>query len=990
MKNGAITLVEGRDYEVIYTDNIDAGIAKVSVTGKGDYSGTMTREFTINIADQTLSADISTSNIQVGKTAQINVSAKTDVSYSSSDANIATVSDSGVITGNAVGTATITVTANASRNYNKASKTLEIMVCGTCGKNLMWSMKNSTLIILGSGEMDDYQAETSPWNGMLFNEVIIKEGVESIGANAFRSADYLRNIDIPASVSRIGECAFPFMNLENISVAEKNEGYCSVNGVLLNKKKTELLCYPADKKDTDYTIPSGVERIGSMAFFNCRNIRNVTVPNSVTRIGESAFKDCSVLANVKISNSVTNIDSYAFSGCYNLANVVIPEGVKSVGAYAFSGCVKLTSFAIPDSVTNIGEGMLQNCDHLASVTIGSNVTSIASGVFVGCSSLTSITIPDSVTSIGGSAFAGCTSLANITLSNNTASIEAYTFEGCYKLSHIEIPDSVTEIGESAFRYCGLMDITIPSSVTRIKYGAFQDCDSLISVRILAGVTRIEYNTFSGCSSLTNITIPDSVAGIDLNAFRGCENLSNVYYSGNEVEWTNISVGKSNDALKNATIHYNSTGPTDPTDPTDPTEKVISTCTINLEKTSYTYDGKAKQPTVTVKDGSTTLTSGKDYEVTYADNLDAGTAKVTITGKGDYSGSVTKEFTIQKANQTLSASISASSILVGGTAQITASAKTGMSYSSSDTKVAAVSASGVVTAKAVGTATITVTAKASKNYNEASKKVTVTVTEKSIPVTQKLSACKVTLAKTSYTYDGKAKKPAVTVKDGGTTLTNGKDYEVAYANNINAGTARVTVTGKGNYTGTVTMNVVIKKAASVITASHITKATSAKAQKASIGAKVKGGAKLTYKSNNKYVTVDKKGQVTIAKKFVGQATITITAAATKNYNAGTKKVTVTVNPASTKLSSVKNSASKSMKVAWKKNAAVTGYQVQYATAKNFKSAKTVAVKKAKTTSTTVKKLTKGKKYYVRIRTYQKVGGKTYYSAWSASKNVTIKK
>lgn len=141
MKNGAITLVEGRDYEVIYTDNIDAGIAKVSVTGKGDYSGTMTREFTINIADQTLSADISTSNIQVGKTAQINVSAKTDVSYSSSDANIATVSDSGVITGNAVGTATITVTANASRNYNKASKTLEIMVCGTCGKNLMWSMK---------------------------------------------------------------------------------------------------------------------------------------------------------------------------------------------------------------------------------------------------------------------------------------------------------------------------------------------------------------------------------------------------------------------------------------------------------------------------------------------------------------------------------------------------------------------------------------------------------------------------------------------------------------------------------------------------------------------------------------------------------------------------------------------------------------------------------------------------------------------------------
>ena len=117
---------------------------------------------------------------------------------------------------------------------------------------------------------------------------------------------------------------------------------------------------------------------------------------------------------------------------------------------------------------------------------------------------------------------------------------------------------------------------------------------------------------------------------------------------------------------------------------------------------------------------------------------------------------------------------------------------------------------------------------------------------------------------------------------------------------------------------------------------------------------------------------------------------MTAAATKQFNAATKTVTVTVNPASTKLSSVKNSASKSMKVTWKKNATVTGYLVQYSTASNFKGAKAVNVKKAKTTSTTVKKLSKGKKYYVRVRTYQKVSGKTYYSAWSASKNVTIKK
>ena len=96
------------------------------------------------------------------------------------------------------------------------------------------------------------------------------------------------------------------------------------------------------------------------------------------------------------------------------------------------------------------------------------------------------------------------------------------------------------------------------------------------------------------------------------------------------------------------------------------------------------------------------------------------------------------------------------------------------------------------------------------------------------------------------------------------------------------------------------------------------------------------------------------------------------------------------PAAVKLTSVKSAKAGEMTVKWGKNAKVGGYQLQYATASNFKGAKTVAINKAATTSTTIKKLTKGKKYYVRVRTYQKVSGKTYYSAWSASKNVTIKK
>ena len=585
--------------------------------------------------------------------------------------------------------------------------------------------------------------------------------------------------------------------------------------------------------------------------------------------------------------------------------------------------------------------------------------------------LTSVEVADSVVKIDKRAFFDCPALQSVTIGAGVTAIGDYVFSYDNALSQIRVS------GDNPF-FKSENNILF-SKDGRVLYRYPHNTDASYTIPKLTEVIAVD--AFDDCTALTKITIPTSVTEIKTDAFDGCSSLTDVYYDGSKSDWNAIVIESNNDALTGATIHFGL-----------PSEEIksLTDCSVMLDCYSYTYHSKGKKTTVTVKDGSTTLTSGKDYEVTYADNTDAGTAEVTITGKGDYFGSVTKEFTIQKANQTLSASISASSILVGGTAQITASAKTGMSYSSSDTKVAAVSASGVVTAKAVGTATITVTAKASKNYNEASKNVTVTVTEKSVPVTKKLSACKVTLAKTSYTYDGKAKKPAVTVKDGSTTLTNGKDYEVSYANNTNAGTATVTVTGKGNYTGIKKVDFAIKKTANEITAANVTKVASAKAQSFSIGAKVKGGAKLTYKSNNKSITVDKNGKVTIAKNFVGKATITITAAATKNYNAGTKKVTVTVNPASTKLSSVKNSASKSMKVTWKKNAAVTGYQVQYATAKNFKGAKAVTVKKAKTTSVTIKKLAKGKKYYVRVRTYQKVSGKTYYSAWSASKNVTIKK
>lgn len=243
---------------------------------------------------------------------------------------------------------------------------------------------------------------------------------------------------------------------------------------------------------------------------------------------------------------------------------------------------------------------------------------------------------------------------------------------------------------------------------------------------------------------------------------------------------------------------------------------------------------------------------------------------------------------------------------------------------------------------------------------------------------------------SRTYNGK--KQTVTLPASGFYTVSGTTSATA----VGKYTVTVTLNDKTNTTWAngstddLTLTWAIVPAANPITVKNVTKSASTKTQTVKLGAKAKESAKLSYKSSSKSVKVDKNGKVTISKNFVGKATITITSKATKNYKATTKKVTVTVNPAGTKLTGVKNYKGKKLKAYWKKNTKVTGYQIQYSTSSKFKSAKTVTVKGYKSTSKTITKLTKNKKYYVRVRTYKTVSKVNYYSGWSNVKSITIKK
>ena len=250
----------------------------------------------------------------------------------------------------------------------------------------------------------------------------------------------------------------------------------------------------------------------------------------------------------------------------------------------------------------------------------------------------------------------------------------------------------------------------------------------------------------------------------------------------------------------------------------------------------------------------------------------------------------------------------------------------------------------------------------------------------IPALSRISISKasVTLSTSTYAYDGKTKTPSVTVKVGGKTLKKDTDYTVSYSNNTKVGTAKVTITGKGNYTGSVSKTYSIKNDFKKATISGIS-------NKSYTGKNITQS--ITVKYNGK--TLKKGTDYTVSysnNKSIGTATVKI---AGKGSYTGTITKTFKINPAKQEIQKL-TAKSKAFFVDWAQKGSATGYEIQYATNSKFTSAKKVTITNKKTDTKTVSKLSGKKKYYVRVRSYTTVKGTKYYGAWSASKSVTTKK
>ena len=274
----------------------------------------------------------------------------------------------------------------------------------------------------------------------LEGELVIPEGVTSIGDYAFVCCYDITGITLPEGLEQIGEEAFWWC--WSVTSVNLPEGLVSIGKYAFERVRMDSI-----------TIPESLTEIGDHAFYDCDRLRQVTIPDWVTSIGDSAFAGCDVLTQIHIPEGITQISDSAFSGCYNLTEINIPESVTRIGKYAFSGCASLTQLHIPEGVTEIGAGAFSGCCSLAAIDLPEGLTVINEGVFSGCGSLTGIVIPEGVTGIGDYAFSGCQRLKAIKIPEGVTSIGEYAFCGCRSLSNLVLGNRIASIGDRAFDDC---------------------------------------------------------------------------------------------------------------------------------------------------------------------------------------------------------------------------------------------------------------------------------------------------------------------------------------------------------------------------------------------------------------------------------------------------------------------------------------------------------------------------------------------------------
>ena len=465
--------------------------------------------------------------------------------------------------------------------------------------NSLETVKLSGVKTIGQNAFDNCRKLTS---------VELSENLTIIESGAFESCVALKNIEIPDSVTTIGDNSFKDcteletvtigkgctsvtasaftedFNLVKFNVSEDNENYTSVDGVLYNKEKTAVVCYPKSLSG-EYVIPDTVTSIEKAAFENCNKLTKITIGSGVETVNPYAFNQCNLLATVVFKDSNTankKICERAFYYCGSLTEVDFGNAVTSIGDYAFTVCSKIKSLEFPDSLTSIGQfafspytdgtGGTYKESNLESVKFGTGLKTIGNYAFYDDRKISKLEFTDKLTSIGSYAFYNCGNLQSIAIPDNVTKIDNNTFENCSSLKSVSIGKSCTTISATAFNNATALEkitvsadnekyssvdgallnkektsiilypksksgeFVIPDTVTSIADRAFSSCPNLTKITIGANVESVGAYAFSDCSALSDVVFKDSTMEkkvIGDYAFYNCQALSNVDF-GNAV------------------------------------------------------------------------------------------------------------------------------------------------------------------------------------------------------------------------------------------------------------------------------------------------------------------------------------------------------------------------------------------------------------------------------------------------------------------------
>lgn len=972
---GGKTLVQDIDYTVTYTNHVNAGTALVVIDGKGNYIGTVSRSFSIRKASQALALNISSNSIKVGDTAAITASgAVGTLRYESDHPEVASVSSTGVVTGIFKGTATITVTASATENYEAAVKKAVIMVTDSASK--MIRLSDCDVSLSDDSYVYDGTAKEP--------KVLIEDQGAALTKGRDYTVQYSNQINAgTASVTVTGIGRYTG-TLEFWYTIQRAEPILRFASSTLSKEVTDSTFTNQLEAVTDGTVSFTSSDVGvaevdaASGEVTIRGVGVVMIQAEASR--GMNYVDGKASYTLTVGQSSREMSLLDLS--YRFANE------RNAFGYPSDYNIPLSSFQIIFGDTTKAKSYYKTKSQ------GKKWGGNCAG-FSGTSAL----LHDTASQVSARDFnplAGHTSELFVSDWNEKLQMNVTTFIEAMQVAQYTKLFKDANAGHRVYT-------DLIKQGTKNLNQLYKEVKEQVQARKPVVITL--YQQGSGHAVLAYQV--EDVSGTEsrMHLYDNNYPLEERYLtlrkdtSGNFVEWSyeiggNYGVWGSD--VENSSIGYVEYSVIreiwDTRGHLSENENIVS---LNSQSAAiYNSDDKL---VATILQGKI-YTRDKRIQLVEELSLDAEGGGILLSVPVDIYTIVNldrdmEEFEVSMANTNLGATVSTTVKEV--VLAVDDSCNLNAVY---------------IDAKEEDTYCVTL------NSTYAYDDDDVMIQGKGSGQTLEISQTKGNISINncwifSITIDGmEIQKYGIlaSAAPGGTITPSGESVVVqggsqTYQIQPDSGYMIQDVKVDGKSVGVCssytfkkvsedhTIEAVFSKAKkNKITAANITKVTSSKTQKFSLGAKALGNAKLTYHSSHSAVKVSSKGQVTVKKNFVGKATITITAKQTASYMATSKRITVTVKPTGTTISKVTNSSTKKLTVKWKRNPSVTGYHIQYSTSSSFQGSKTIKISKNKTISTIISGVKKKKNYYIRIRTYQKAAGKVYYSKWSNVKKVKVSK